>query len=249
MLTVAASFILLSFLPANFDYWQFAIAIFFMGAGNGMFSSPNNSSIMSSVPPEDRGVASGMMFTMMNTAMTASMAVFFTVIIVGITNQFPTAMANSLSTIGAVSLAPVLGAIPPTGALFSAFLGYNPVTAILGSLPASVMSHIPAQTLTAMTGSTWFPNTLSAAFMPSLHISFYIGAILCAFAATLSAMRGKRYVHEIHGKPIENLAVGDARLNISPRLPVSAALVADGGQATETSGPGTDEQTLLESES
>ena len=158
MLTVALSFILLSLLPANFEYWQFALAIFIMGVGNGMFSSPNSSSIMSSVPPEERGVASGMMFTMMNTAMTGSMVIFFTIIIVGITSAFPGAMSSSLVGIGAVSLAPILSSIPPTGALFAAFLGYNPVTAILGSIPASVMSAIPAQTVTALTGKHMVPQ-------------------------------------------------------------------------------------------
>ena len=207
MLMVAFAFILLSFLPANFEYWQFALAIFIMGAGNGMFSSPNNSSIMSSVPPEERGVASGMMFTMMNTAMTGSMVIFFTIIIVGITSAFPSVMASSLSGIGAVSLAPILSSIPPTSALFAAFIGYNPVTTILGSLPATVLSTIPAQTVTALTTSTWFPRTLSAAFMPSLRISFYFGAILCLFAAVLSAMRGERYIHEIHGKAAESVEI------------------------------------------
>ncbi len=51
---------------------------------NGMFSSPNSSSIMNSVPAQDRGVASGMMSTLINSAATLSMAIFFTIVIVGI---------------------------------------------------------------------------------------------------------------------------------------------------------------------
>jgi len=39
--------------------------------------------------------------------------------------------------------------------------------------------------------------------MPSLRLSFYFGAILCVFAAILSAMRGQRYIHEIDGKKAE----------------------------------------------
>ena len=34
--------------------------------------------------------------------------------------------------------------------------------------------------------------------MPSLRLSFYIGAFLSLIAAILSAMRGERYIHEIH---------------------------------------------------
>jgi EmrB/QacA subfamily drug resistance transporter len=195
MLTVALSFMLLALLPSDFEYWQFALGLFLMGVGNGMFGSPNSASIMSSVPPEDRGVASGMMYTMMNSAFTASMAIFFTIVIVGITSAFPTVMGNSLSSLGAVELAPVLSSIPPTGALFAAFLGYNPVTSILASLPASIVSAIPAQTITALESSTWFPSTLAEAFMPSLRLSFFLGAVLSAVSAILSAMRGERYVH------------------------------------------------------
>ena len=205
MLLVAFSFLLLALLPYDFQYWEFAIALLIMGIGNGMFASPNSSSIMSSVPPEERGVASGMMSTMMNTAFSVSMVLFFTIVIVGLTNTFPGAMANSLSSIGAVKLAPILGAIPPTGALFAAFLGYNPVTAILGSLPTTVLSTIPQQTITALTSSTWFPQTLSDAFMPSLRLSFYVGAILTVIAAILSAMRGERYVHGDNEKTAEKL--------------------------------------------
>jgi MFS family permease len=196
MIIVTISFLLLAALPYNFNYIEFSLTLLLMGIGGGMFGSPNSASIMNSVPPEDRGVASGMMYTIMNTAMTASMAIFFTIVIVGITQRFPDAMTSSLASIGAVNLAPVLSNIPPTAALFSAFLGYNPVNAILSSLPASFVAHIPQSTLTSLTGTTWFPQTLANAFIPSLRTSFYIGAILSAIGAILSALRGEKYIHE-----------------------------------------------------
>ncbi|EKF86744.1 MFS transporter [Methanobacterium formicicum] len=190
-------FIILASLPANFNYWELGLTLFFMGLGSGMFGSPNSASIMNSVPPQERGVASGMLTTIMNTAFTASMAIFFTIVIVGITQRFPDAMASSLAGIGAAQLTPILSNIPPTGALFSAFLGYNPVETILSSVPSAVVSQIPPATLTTLTGTTWFPSTLSEAFMPSLQISFYIGAVFCGLSALLSALRGKKYIHEM----------------------------------------------------
>ncbi|MFA0832996.1 MAG: MFS transporter [Methanobacterium formicicum] len=190
-------FIILASLPANFNYWELGLTLFFMGLGSGMFGSPNSASIMNSVPPQERGVASGMLTTIMNTAFTASMAIFFTIVIVGITQRFPDAMASSLASIGAAQLTPILSNIPPTGALFSAFLGYNPVETILTSVPSAVVSQIPPATLTTLTGTTWFPSTLSEAFMPSLQISFYIGAVFCGLSALLSALRGKKYIHEM----------------------------------------------------
>ncbi|MGZ7095409.1 MAG: MFS transporter, partial [Methanobacterium sp.] len=196
MVVNSIAFLLLAALPYNFSYLEFASVLFLLGMGGGMFASPNSASIMNSVPAQDRGVASGMMYTIMNTAFTTSMAIFFTIVIVGITQRFPEAMTASLSSIGAVKLAPILSSIPPTGALFSAFLGYNPVNSLLAILPANIVATIPQGTLATLTGTTWFPSTLAVAFMPSLQISFVIGAAFCAIAAVLSALRGENYIHQ-----------------------------------------------------
>lgn len=210
MTLVTLVFIGLAMLPYNFDYWELGILIFLMGIGNGMFSSPNSSSIMNSVSPRDRGVASGMMATLMNSAMTLSMAVFFTIVIVGIHKSFPDAIHASFASMGtqltptAQNLANQLAAMSPTNALFSAFLGYNPMGTILAGMDPAVISSIPQQIVTTLTSSYWFPQTLQKAFMPSLRISFIIGAVLSGIAAILSAMRGQKYVHETD-YPIENL--------------------------------------------
>ena len=196
MVMSAIAFLVLAALPYNFNYWMFGLTIFVMGIGGGMFGSPNSASIMNSVPPHERGVASGMMYTIMNTSFTASMAIFFTIVIVGITQRFPDAVTSSLASIGAVKLTPLLVNIPPTGALFSAFLGYNPVETILAALPTAVVSSIPPATYATLTGTTWFPQMLANAFLPSLQISFYIGAAFCIIAAILSALRGDKYIHE-----------------------------------------------------
>lgn len=196
MILATIAFLILAALPYNFNYIELGLTLFLMGIGGGMFGSPNSASIMNSVAPQDRGVASGMMTTVMMTAFTVSMAIFFTIVIVGITQRFPAAMTSSLAAIGASQLAPVLTNIPPTGAMFSAFLGFNPVSAILGALPAQFVASIPHETLTTLTGTTWFPQTLADAFMPALRISFYIGAAFCAISAILSALRGENYIHE-----------------------------------------------------
>ncbi len=207
MLVTVFAFLFLAALPYNFTYLVFGLAIFIMGMGIGMFVAPNSASIMNSVPSEDRGIASGMMYTIINTAQTASIAIFFTIIIVGITQRFPEAMTASLSSIGAVYLAPAFSNIPPTAALFSAFLGYNPVNSIITALPAPLVAHIPQATLNTLTGITWFPSTLQNAFIPSLRISFYIGAILSAIAAILSALRGVKYIHK--DKPLQTGSKAD----------------------------------------
>lgn len=203
MVIVTLVFIGLALLPYNFDYWELGILVFFMGIGNGMFSSPNSSSIMNSVPPEDRGVASGMMFTLSNSANTLSMAVFFTIVIVGIQEAFPSAIQSSFASFGSLQitsavqqLADHLAAMSPTNALFSAFLGYNPMDSILGAIDPSIVNSIPQQIVTTLKSNYWFPKTLQQAFMPALRISFIIGAVFSGIAAALSAMRGERYVHK-----------------------------------------------------
>lgn len=202
MVIVTLVFIGLALLPSNFDYWQLGILIFFMGIGNGMFSSPNSSSIMNSVPAQDRGVASGMMSTLINSAATLSMAIFFTIVIVGIQGALPGAIHESFANLGSSPVVQNLGdqlaSLPPTNALFSAFLGYNPMGSTLEAMDPNVVSAIPQSVVDTLKSTYWFPQTLQQAFMPALRASFIIGAILSAIAALLSAMRGERYVHEAH---------------------------------------------------
>jgi MFS family permease len=206
MALVTLVFIGLVMLPYDFSYWELGVLIFLMGIGNGMFSSPNSSSIMNSVPPDDRGVASGMMSTLMNSATTMSMALFFTIVIVGIQGAFPEAIHESVMSLASSDTARVMqqladniASVSPTNALFSAFLGYNPMGSMLGGMDQSFVALIPQNVVDSLTSNYWFPETLQQAFMPALRVSFIIGAILSAMAALLSAMRGQKYVYEGHG--------------------------------------------------
>jgi MFS family permease len=214
MTIVCLVFLGLSMLPDNFDYWELGILIFLMGFGNGMFSSPNSSSIMNSVPPQDRGVASGMMFTLSNSASMLSMGVFFTIVIVGIQGALPGAIHESFASLISSQITPAmqhladqLSNMPPTNALFSAFLGYNPMGSILSAMDPSIVSAIPKQIVATLTSSYWFPQTLLLAFMPALRITFRIGALLTGIAAALSAMRGQKYVHETNN-PVSDVSKG-----------------------------------------
>jgi nitrate/nitrite transporter NarK len=201
MLITAATFIALSFLPYDFDYLPFAVILFVMGLGGGMFASPNIASIMNSVPPEHRGAASGMRATLQNTGQTVSLAIFFTVIITGLSSSLPSALTKALTTAGVPQLAQAkLNSIPPTSALFAAFLGSNPMGAMLSAVQTqfpSIYSLIPSSTVSYLTNQTFFPNAIAPAFMSSLQLSFYIGAALSLVAAAASLLRGKKYIHEV----------------------------------------------------
>ena len=111
MIVVAASFAWLAFMPYDVSFWQLGAAIFLQGVGSGLFMSPNISMIMSSVPADKRGVASGMRATTANVAQSLSMTVYFAILIISLEG-------NLKGTI--------LEHIPASAALFSIFLGIAP---------------------------------------------------------------------------------------------------------------------------
>ncbi len=186
----AAALIGLSLLPFNFVFTEFAIILLVFGLGAGMFASPNTAAIMNSVPPQDRGVGSGMRATLQNVGQTMSLAVFFTIVLGALATGLPGAISTALTHAGAAQLIPAFKNVSPTSALFAAFLGYNPVQTLLNSLPASVASSIPAATKVLLTSNTFFPNAIAPAFISALRVAFYIGAILSGIAAVTSALRG-----------------------------------------------------------
>ena len=134
--------------------------------------------------------------TLQNTGQTVSLAIFFTVIITGLSSSLPSALSNAMTSAGVPQLASAFTSISPTSALFSAFLGYNPMQSIL-ALPqlSSVVTQIPRSTLTFLEGQTFFPNSIAPAFMSALDLSFYIGAALSVAAAVASLLRGEKYIH------------------------------------------------------
>ncbi|BAB66791.1 MFS transporter [Sulfurisphaera tokodaii] len=188
MVIVGIGFLLLTTLPYDFNYLTFALMIFMIGVGNGMFASPNTASIMNSVPPQHRGAASGMRATLQNTGQTMSIAIFFTIVIISLTSSLPSAIQNALIQAGAPQLVPYAQHIPVTGALFAAFLGYDPVKTMLSSLPAGVT--VPQSAIQIMEQRTWFPTAIAPAFMYALRNAFYISAVLVFIAAIASALRG-----------------------------------------------------------
>ena len=196
MFISGVAFLAFAFLPVNFDYLPFAAILFLMGIGNGLFFSPNMASIMNSVPPEHRGAASGMRATLQNCGQTISQGIFFAIIIISLSATLPGALSSAVTTAGApVQVAQVFASTPASGALFGAFLGYNPIGTILAGLPHTLVASIPASTYTYITGTVFFPTAISAPFIVALREAFYIGAAMCFIAAFCSGLRGKKYVN------------------------------------------------------
>lgn len=189
MFLQALGFLFLTFLPTNFDYTWFAVILFILGAGQGMFASPNTTSIMNSVPATQRGAASGMRSTFQNAANVISMGMFFSIVTAGLASTLPSALFNGLSQAGlSNAVATGVAHLPPVAALFAAFLGYNPMQTLLSG---AVLAHLPAASQTNLLGKTFFPNLMSGPFVVGLHIAFYIAAAMCLFAGFISLVRGK----------------------------------------------------------
>jgi len=189
MCLLAAGFLLLDTLPANFSYGVFFWMLLLTGIGLGMFAAPNTSAVMSSVPAEMRGVSSGMRATFQNTGNCISMALYFAILIYGMSKSLPSALLEGLKNVGiGPELAQKISTLPPSGALFAAFLGYNPMATLLGS---DTLASLAPSVKDLILSEKFFPNIISPAVMSSLDICFMISATITIFAAIVSALRGK----------------------------------------------------------
>ena len=194
MLITALGFLLLTFLPGDFNRWIFFALLLAMGTGMGLFAAPNTTSIMNSVPAEARGVASGMRGTFQNAGQMASIAFFFSVLTAGLAARLPDVMYRGLISNGLPGdLSRHIAALPPIGVLFAAFLGYNPMQTLV---PAATLHHLGAHAQSVIVGKAFFPKLILPAFMDGLRLAFYVSAALATIAALASLMRGKKYVHE-----------------------------------------------------
>ncbi len=192
MLIQAVGFFLLTVIPLNFSYIWFALVLFVLGIGQGMFSSPNTSSIMGSVPAEQRGVASGMRSTFQNSGAIVSIGVFFSLITLGLATSLPATLSSGLINAGVPATeAAKLAHLPPTSALFAAFLGYNPMSTLI---PHNVLQALPAAKQSVLLGHNFFPNLISYPMSVGLHSVFYLSLVMCLVGALASLLRGKAQI-------------------------------------------------------
>jgi hypothetical protein len=99
---------------------------------------------------------------------------------------------------------------PPIGALFAAFLGYNPMATLI---PAHVLSALPASTQATILGTSFFPKLIADPFLEGLRVAFIVCVALSLAAAAASWMRGRRYIHDLEvasqpGSSVGELATG-----------------------------------------
>lgn len=204
MLVSALGFFLLNTLPADFHYWTFAFYIFVVGAGMGLFASPNTAAIMSAVPARFRGAASGMNATFMNAGMMLSMGIFFTIVISSLSSGLPLTITHGL---GRFALPPVfiqgLAHASPLSLLFAALLGYNPLKTIFNSTAAghALVSHLPTAQVATLESPQFFPQLIAHPFMDALRVVFLFAAAMTLLSALLSVFRGGRFIYQDEAPP------------------------------------------------
>jgi MFS family permease len=184
----ALTFLGLVLIPVDFGYPVFAVLVALNGLGSGLFSSPNASAVMGSVPANQRGAAAGMRGTFMNSGMALSIGIFFSLMIVGLAAKLPTTMTAGLEKQGVSHHAAVAaGHLPPVGSLFAAFLGYNPIKSLLGD-----QLNKPGVHRSTLVGKEFFPNLISGPFHSGLVVVFVAAAIMMLVAAAASLLGDRR---------------------------------------------------------
>jgi MFS family permease len=207
MLVAAGSFLLLELLPVNFSYWAFGLILLLNGLSMGAFAAPNRAGVMNSLPPQHRGVGSGMNSTFQNSAQVLSIGIFFTLMILGLSATLPGTLYHGLLAHGVPApVATAAAHLPPVSTLFAAFLGYSPVQHLVG--PA-VLGHLPAHQAAVLTGRGFFPALISGPFASGLHEAFDFAIVACLAAAGMSWLRGGKYHYQEAAAPaVQAAAVG-----------------------------------------
>ncbi len=210
MLVAAWAFALFLLLPVDFAYWQFAGIVLLVGLALGMFSSPNQSAIMNSVPARRRGVGAGMMATFQNSAQVFSIGVFFSLMVLGLAATLPHEMRTGLEAKGVpAARAEAIADQPPVGVLFASFLGYNPMRELVGDDLAKLDKADAAQ----VTGREFFPQLIAEPFRDGLHKAFGFAMVACLVAAGASWLRGGGvYVHDEHPGDSHAVEAADGEL-------------------------------------
>jgi MFS family permease len=221
MLLAALGFGLLLLLPTNFSYLSFGLILLLIGISMGLFASPNRAAVMNSLPRADRGAGGAMNQTFQNSAQVLSIGVFFTLMIIGLASTLPQAMSSGLEAHGvSVAAAHRASTLPPVSILFAAFLGYNPIQHLLGS---HVLAGLSAHSQSVLTGTSFFPNLISAPFRNGLHAAFLFSIVACLIAAAASLMRGGHPAHDDDPAPAAGM-LGEHPAYDEDPAPVAASV-------------------------
>ena len=120
-------------------YWLLAVYMVLMGGGSGLFSAPNTNAVMSTVPPERRGIAAGVRTMMANTGQMLSISIAFPLVLTRIPEDL---MIRVFLYGGGMGDAPQVRAAFEDG-MHQVFLVSVAITLIAAAVSAMRPSHSP----------------------------------------------------------------------------------------------------------
>jgi hypothetical protein len=151
----------------------------------------------------------------MNVGATLSITVIFSFVTLGLAANLPRAVDAGLTASGIpAEVAAKVAALPPTGVLFAAFLGYNPLGTLL---PPDVLSQLPAAPRDLVLSKEFLPSLISVPMASGMEIAFAVSAFCCVVAAIVSWFRGAP-VTAREATPEASLAVSGVRREPVPAL-------------------------------
>jgi hypothetical protein len=172
----------------DFHFVWFALLLCLNGAGQGLFSATNTSGIMSSVPVADRGAASGMRATFLNSGTALSIGIFFSLMTSGLGHALPSSLSRGLRAQG-VSRRHGRPPGPPASRQHPVRIpGRQSDTPSAGA--TGTLASLPAHNVATLTGSHFFPTIISGPFRHGPFVVFIVASIMAAIAAIASALRG-----------------------------------------------------------
>jgi hypothetical protein len=122
------------------------------------------------------------------------MGLFFSIMVIVLSAGLAGAIQTGLTQNEVpLQVATQVSHLPPTGALFAAFLGYNPMETLL---PPQVLSGVSQVARENLLSTQFFPSIISTPFMDSLRAVFYFSAVLAVLAAVCSFMRGRQFIYD-----------------------------------------------------
>jgi MFS family permease len=84
MILTAAGLALMTTIGAHTPYWKSALWLAIVGAGSGVFNSPNTAEMMAAVPARRRGIAAGARTMLQNTGAVISISLMLAIVSTGI---------------------------------------------------------------------------------------------------------------------------------------------------------------------
>ncbi len=137
-------------------FWQIALWMAIMGGGSGFFNSPNTNVIMTSVRPDQRGVAAGIRTMLANTGQMLSISIAFPLVL----SQIPPDVMMKIFIYGG-GMGDNDGALATfLGGLHTAFLISGAISLIAAAASALQPSHSPRAA--AAQASQHAPATIAA---------------------------------------------------------------------------------------